>query len=171
MHRIRQAAVAVVLAAGEAGDEILVIRRATAADDPWSGHIALPGGRSEPQDPSLEATARRETLEETGIDLAGSDCVAALSPVTPLSMPVPSVSVAPFVFRYHGDKSVRLSREVVEAWWLPVAEIRAPDAWQATGVALRDGSVIDVRGFQMRGHVLWGLTARILEEFLELPAL
>jgi 8-oxo-dGTP pyrophosphatase MutT (NUDIX family) len=162
----RPAAVAIVVAPGEAGDELLLIRRATVTGDPWSGHIALPGGGSEAVDASLEDTARRETLEETGIDLAASGCIAALGAVNPRSRGAPSVSVTPFVFRYEGDRHVTMSREIVEAWWIPVQELRQPEAWQMTSVPAHDGSTIEARGFQLRGHVLWGLTERILDEFL-----
>jgi len=65
----RPAAVALVLLDGPQGIEILLIKRAERADDPWSGQIALPGGRYDVGDRDLEATAVRETREETGVDL------------------------------------------------------------------------------------------------------
>lgn len=164
--RNRRAAVAVVVATGGVGEEILVVRRATFPGDPWSGHIALPGGGAEPFDSCLEATARRETLEETGIDLRDMPCVAALAPVSPQSKAAPLISVAPFVFRYAGDKRVTMSPEIVEAWWIPVTEFERPDAWQTTRFVTADGLAVEARAFQIRGHVLWGLTERILDEFL-----
>ncbi len=163
---VRNAAVAVVVRPGESGDELLVLRRATYPGDPWSGHIALPGGSAESSDSSLEATARRETLEETGIDLSGSECLCELDAVAPQSVAAPLVSVAPFVFRYSGDKSVRLSIEIVEAWWIAVAEFERAEAWSTVPVATPDGRRLQVRAFQMHGYPLWGLTERILDEFL-----
>ncbi len=163
----RQAAVAIVLASASAGDELLLIRRATVNGDPWSGHLALPGGGVEPVDGSLEQTARRETLEETGVDLSGSVCIGSLAPVTPSFMVEPLITIAPFVFRYTGDRRITMSREIVESWWIPVAEFQRADAWTTAPVTIRDGSAIHVRGFPWRGHVLWGLTSRILDEYLE----
>ena len=64
------AAVSVVVRANRHLD-LLLIKRARSERDPWSGHMALPGGRRDPEDRDLEATASRETLEETGLDLAG----------------------------------------------------------------------------------------------------
>ena len=163
---IRQAAVAIVLAQGTTGDELLLIRRATVDGDPWSGHLALPGGGREPVDATLEDTARRETLEETGIDLSHAAAVAKLTPVTPTLMAAPSITIAPFVFRYSGDKAVTMSREIVESWWIPIRQFQREHAWTTMPVTIRDGSAIHVRGFEWHGHVLWGLTERILDEFL-----
>jgi 8-oxo-dGTP pyrophosphatase MutT (NUDIX family) len=163
---IRQAAVAIVLSAGTIGDELLLVRRATVDGDPWSGHLALPGGRREETDATLEDTARREALEETGIDLARSVCIAKLTPVTPMSMAAPAITIAPFVFRYDGDRRVTMSREIVESWWIPIEQLQREDAWTTTPVTIRDGSALNVRGFSWHGHVLWGLTERILYEFL-----
>jgi 8-oxo-dGTP pyrophosphatase MutT (NUDIX family) len=163
---MREAAVAVVLSGGDAGDEILVIRRAEFPGDPWSGHIALPGGGREPQDSSLEATARRETLEETGIDLSASKCIAALATVEPVFKGAPVISIAPFVFRHTGAKLVTMSSELVESWWIPVAEFQREGVWETVTVATHAGTSMSVRGFRWQGHVLWGLTERILYDFL-----
>lgn len=166
---MRQAAVAVVVAPDDQrgrGDVLLVILRATVPGDPWSGHLALPGGGADADDTSLESTARRETLEETGIDLSTSRCVAELSIVKPSVPGAPPVSISPFVFRYTGDVRVTISDELADAWWIPIADLQHPGAWVHTRVEVRDGSFMNVRGFLWRGHTLWGLTERILYEFL-----
>ena len=67
----RQAATALVLRPRtDDALELLFIKRAEWAGDPWSGQVAFPGGRHEPHDPDLLTTSVRETQEETGIDLA-----------------------------------------------------------------------------------------------------
>ena len=163
----RDAAVALVLSPGSDGDDLLILLRATVEGDPWSGHIALPGGRVDADDLSLEHTARRETREETGIDLSASACVARLDDVAPQSSRAPSVRVAPFVFRYDGPRVITLSDEIAAAWWIPVAEFARADAWRSFSVVIAEGSTIEARGFDVAGHVLWGLTERILALFLE----
>lgn len=170
----RGAAVAIVLSRG--GDdpadegEILLVRRATYPGDPWSGHIALPGGRHEPDDASLEETARRETLEETGIDLAGARCLATLPPITPHLIRLPALVIQPYVFTYEGDRGVTLSPELAEAWWHPVAELRRAEAWEMLEVRAGDAART-VRGYRWGEHVIWGITERILAELFARPAL
>src|SRR5206468_4815145 len=62
-----EAAVALVLAGRGDDLSLCAIRRAEHPLDPWSGHMALPGGRSSPEDPSRRAVAERETFEEVGL--------------------------------------------------------------------------------------------------------
>ena len=81
-----QAAVSVVIR-GRPQLELLLIKRARSERDPWSGHMALPGGRRDPDDTSLLDTAVRETREETGLDLAaGGVHLGRLEEVTPGSV-------------------------------------------------------------------------------------
>src|SRR3989442_10873051 len=80
------------------GLEALFIRRAQRADDPWSGQVALPGGRRDAGDADLFATAVRETREETGIDLAGAERLGRLDDLYPRTPTLPPVVVRPFVF-------------------------------------------------------------------------
>src|SRR2546421_732987 len=79
----RPAAVSLVLVEGPRGVDLLLIRRAERPDDPWSGQIALPGGRQDPDDVDLLATAARETREETGVELASAERLAVLDDLAP----------------------------------------------------------------------------------------
>ena len=90
---MRYAAIALVLRPSTVGEpELLMIKRAEFERDPWSGHVACPGGRMDPTDPDLEFTAVRETREETGIDLARDGRVLGtlddISPRTPALPPL-----------------------------------------------------------------------------------
>jgi 8-oxo-dGTP pyrophosphatase MutT (NUDIX family) len=96
----RRAAVALVLRVpvGAAGPELLLVKRAEYPGDPWSGHVAFPGGRAEPDDASPWHTAARETWEETGLDLlAAGRLLGTLDELYPRTPVLPPVVVRPHV--------------------------------------------------------------------------
>ena len=80
-ERQRRAGVAMVLrddAGDGAGPSVLFIERARWEGDPWSGHMAFPGGRVDPSDRDARAAAERETLEEVGLRLSGAERIGRL---------------------------------------------------------------------------------------------
>jgi 8-oxo-dGTP pyrophosphatase MutT (NUDIX family) len=163
----RHAAVALMLRLAEDDDvELLMIKRAAYPGDPWSGHIALPGGRQEPEDPSLERTAIRETREETSVDLAAiGRLVGTLDEVHPRTPRLPPMIIRPFVFIAPRDVTIVPSPEVAEAFWVPVSLLAHPSA---TGEATFTDRGIErtERSFRLGQHVVWGLTERILRQFI-----
>jgi 8-oxo-dGTP pyrophosphatase MutT (NUDIX family) len=165
----RRAAVALILRLGEADAlDLLMIKRAIFEGDPWSGHIALPGGREEPGDLSLEQTVIRETREETSLDLARDGrIIGRLDDLMPLSAPLPPITIAPFVAVYGASGVIALSDEVAEAFWVPVDALRDPQASREIVLELTGGPRL-VPSFEHEGRIIWGLTERILRQFLEL---
>jgi len=162
------AAVSLVLRENEDPD-LLLIRRAQARGDPWSGHMALPGGRWDPQDPDLLHTAIRETLEETGVRLhVDGDPLGRLAALNPATRRLPPITIYPFVFSVSpGTEADASSREVDEVLWVPLADLTSPASAGTVEIDLHDGC----RTFpclRVEGRVIWGLTYRILEDFLPL---
>lgn len=162
-----QASVAVVLRARDPL-EVLLIKRATSERDPWSGHMALPGGRRDESDAEALDTARRETLEETAVDLVGQGTpLGRLDDVWPSSPRLPTLSISPFVFGVPAEVSASVaSREVEQVFWISIDELRAPETLSAISIPLPGGSR-DFPSFFLEGEHVWGLTYRILEQFLE----
>jgi len=164
-----RAAVAVILRDGPPGVELLLIKRADHPDDPWSGHIALPGGREEPSDPSLEATAVRETREETGVDLErDGQLLGPLDALSPRATPI-SVLVQPYVAAIREHRPLVLSDEVAAAFWVPLATLAAPGASTESVVHVR-GREMRVQSFRHGDYVVWGLTERIIRQLLNVVA-
>jgi len=144
--------------------EALFVRRAEVPGDPWSGHVALPGGRRDAQDADLLDTARRETLEETGLRLERGDHVGRLGEIHPRSRHLPAICVTPFVAWLATDQEVELNHELTGHVWIPVSALSDP-GYRSTLVrdtpSIREFPTIDYEG-----NVIWGLTFAIIEDFL-----
>jgi 8-oxo-dGTP pyrophosphatase MutT (NUDIX family) len=160
-----EAAVALILA--REPDRLLLIRRAERSGDPWSGHLALPGGRRDPGDRALIDTAIRETREEVGLTLTPSECVAELDDLAPMTAVLPPIMVRPFVFVVSGVPNVGISAEVADVAWLMLATLAAPGAYRATTVEVR-GERREVAAYPLEQGVLWGMTERIVTRLVEL---
>ena len=162
------AAVSVIFRAREEL-ELLLIKRAEVEGDPWSGHMAFPGGRWSPSDATLRDTAIRETMEETGLrlDTQGVD-LGRLPPLEPNTFRLPPISIFPFVFGVPPGVSARVaSREVDDVHWTPVAPLLAGEAAATTAIDLGD-TTREFPCFQVDGQAVWGLTYRILARFFGL---
>jgi 8-oxo-dGTP pyrophosphatase MutT (NUDIX family) len=168
---VRKAAVALILRAGENGKpEILFIKRSDYPGDPWSGQVAFPGGREEPGDASLAHTAARETREETGLELdRDGSFIGALDDLRPRINRLPDVIVRPYVVLLDACPPLVLSAEVAHAFWIPLAVLKSTESWRDTPILAR-GIPISARAFHHDGHVIWGLTERILGQLLALVA-
>jgi 8-oxo-dGTP pyrophosphatase MutT (NUDIX family) len=168
----RRAAVALVLRlpAGTPGPELLLVKRAEYPGDPWSGHVALPGGRAEPDDPSLWHTAARETHEETGVDLLRTGrLLGVLDELYPRTPVLPPIVVRPHVALVAHDGPLTLSAELAAAFWVPLAHFGAPGVDAVRVVQVR-GTSLTVPSFGVDAHTVWGMTERILRQFLALAA-
>jgi len=166
-ERERRAAILLALRARSDGEpELLMIKRADFTGDPWSGHIACPGGRMEPEDRDLAATAVRETREETGVDIARDGrLLGHLDELRPQGPLQPAMVIRPYVALVRADVKVVPSREVAEAFWVPVAALRAPASWRMETVQVQGGDR-RVSVFQHGAYTVWGLTERVLRQFL-----
>ncbi len=160
-----EAAVALVLHPVGGGLEALFIKRATREGDPWSGQIALPGGRRDVDEPTLLLTAIRETYEEIGLDLATDGVLLGeLDELRPRSPLLPPVVVRPFVFAVAERPAFVLSEEVADVFWTPLCEVFDPKR--------RQEITIEFPGIHMKRpaigvgeHVIWGMTEHILRTF------
>ena len=163
------AAIALTFRLGDSNEpELLMIKRADHVGDPWSGHVAVPGGRMDPGDADLAFTATRETLEETGIDLARvGRILGTLDDVAPRTPLLPPISIRPFVVAASSQLSVTPSAEVAAWFWVPLSAIRDENAWSVSSVSVR-GVPRQERTFQYREHVVWGLTERVLRQLVRL---
>jgi 8-oxo-dGTP pyrophosphatase MutT (NUDIX family) len=135
-------------------------------DDPWSGHIGLPGGRRGPAESQLIETAIRETFEEIGLSLTGSRRLGALDDVVPRTIALPPIAVRPFVFAVAERSPLIIGPEVTSAHWVPLDELRRPETHAPTAVSVRGESLV-VPAYVIGDLVVWGMTERILSSFFQ----
>jgi 8-oxo-dGTP pyrophosphatase MutT (NUDIX family) len=161
-----QAAVALVVR-GREPLEVLLIKRARRAGDPWSGHMAFPGGRRDPADDTLLRTAVRETVEEIGLDLEDAGVhLGRLEVVRPASPHLPRMTITPHVFGVPAETPAAATSEEVDAvHWVSLDLLRDPATRAEIEIRLPGGSQ-RFPGLRVAGDVVWGLTYRILEDFL-----
>lgn len=167
----RWAAVAAILRQAPTGDaEILFMCRAERPGDPWSGHMAFPGGRHEARDPTLLRTAVRETLEEVGLDLdTGGTFLARLPPLQAMANGRSAgLRVVPFVFAldFHRTERLVLNHEVAAAMWAPLGPLARGEA-TATVEHAHGGATWRLPGLRVGDRVVWGLTYRMMEILFE----
>ncbi len=164
------AAVAMLLREGVAGPELFFIRRAEHPQDPWSGHMAFPGGRQDAGDATLLQTAMRETREEVGLDLSiEAEHIGQLDDLQAIARGKPQETVIrPFVFEVHRESPLQVDdREVAEALWTPLMPLYRgevdtvrPYQWHGTN--------IDFPAYDVGGRVVWGLTYQMLRSFFRI---
>jgi 8-oxo-dGTP pyrophosphatase MutT (NUDIX family) len=151
--------------------KVLFIKRTQHEDDRHSGQIAFPGGRLEEIDPSLLHTALRESAEEIGLDPASVDILGqCCSMIT-----VTGYKITPFAGILSWPQSLKLSQEEVEKTllipldWLANPSNHRTELWRSRANPDSELPVIFFNKFD--GEVLWGVTAQILVDFLDLTQL
>lgn len=168
--RVARAAVAIVLHRSDEDMDLLLIQRATRDDDPWSGHMAFPGGRRDPGDPDVVHTAVRETREEVGIDLQeNGEMLGRLDELRAVARHRPlDLVISPIVFALHTAQELHLcEREVDSAVWVPLSFFRSSAARAVYRRSL-DGVESEFPAYRYQRYTVWGLTHRILDGFLAL---
>jgi 8-oxo-dGTP pyrophosphatase MutT (NUDIX family) len=165
--RRARAAVAMIMRELPGDLEMLFIERATAVSDPWSGHLAFPGGKVEPGEQARQA-AERETFEEIGLCLASERYLGRMSDIIGANLPV-RVSC----FAYAADTSsfhLLASPEVRDVFWIRLSDILDPERHRVATVGF-SGRSLDVPAIMLPlpdKPVLWGLTYRLVMQFLEI---
>ena len=147
----------------DASMRMLFIKRAAHPKDPWSGHMALPGGRRDAVDEDLVATAMRETLEETGVRLERGQLLGQLDDLAPQNPLLPRIVVRPYVFLLREQPVVTASVEVSRHVWFPLEGL---DTVQQEATVRVLGVDRRVPAYLVDGDVVWGMTYQIVSSAL-----
>lgn len=165
-ERIAQAAVTIILRAEQTEAQALIIKRAEHPHDPWSGHLALPGGRADTADEDLLATAARETLEEIGLDLhIGGQFLGRLPKLSPKNPRLPQIEITPFVAVAPPTFDLQFSDEVADAFWISLPQLKQ-EGMSSSFIWVREGVERAWPAYPSSRGPIWGITGRILNDFL-----
>jgi 8-oxo-dGTP pyrophosphatase MutT (NUDIX family) len=153
------AAVALLLKKKRGDFDVLFVKRIKKPSDPWSGQMALPGGKRESKDASLKGTVLRETFEETGIKLDQCRFLGVLTAVQ--SEPKPEITILPFAVLLEDEPKLKLNKAELETFmWVPYEEVV-----QSQGTA--QFSFGKVPAFIFADAVVWGVTYKILSKLVK----
>ena len=147
------------------GQATLVLTRRTPTLRLHSGQISLPGGRIDPEDDSAASAARRETLEELGVQTSE---LPLLGPMEPVYTFASNFILLPFVaFAPARPTFIPNPFEVAEVIELPLRHLLEP--------TIVENEIWEIRGerrliafYRFGEHKIWGATARVLRQMLEL---
>jgi len=146
------------------GSLYTVFIKRTVYDGIHSGQVSFPGGMYEAGDDTPENTALREAIEETGISAKQTRIIGKL---TSLHIPVSNTNVFPFVAVSQVRPEFR--HDPAEVQYLIEARLEelADPATQCTKIMEVSGGNIEVPYYDIQGETIWGATAMITSEFLE----
>lgn len=168
-HRgFKRAVVAVLLLPdGNGVGKILFIKRAEDPHDPWSGHMAFPGGKVDISDNGLLDAIYREVYEEIGIHLPEkSKFITRLKEIRAISkgklMPL---IITPFVFSLDSKPELICNREVIETVWIPITFFLNNTSNSTIPYKFK-GINLSLPSFKYEDKVIWGLTYRMLKNLL-----
>jgi len=162
---IGRAAVAAVL---RPRGDLLFIRRSEREGDPWSGHMAFPGGRLDPRDASPQAAAERESAEEVGLDLVGQGrLLGSLDElISPVRSGPYSLVISPFVYQLAVDEPILLpNHEVADIHWFDLDRLAGGEG-RGTFTLPWKGQVLELPRLDLDGVRIWGLTLHMLDDLL-----
>jgi 8-oxo-dGTP pyrophosphatase MutT (NUDIX family) len=138
---------------------VLFVKRVENPSDPWSGQMALPGGKRKPKDKDLKDTVMRETMEETGIKLDDCRFLGVLTAIR--SKPKPKIKILPFIVLLEDEPKLKLNKAELESFiWVPFEEVV-----QSKGTV--EFSFGKVPAYIFADAIVWGITYKILSKFVK----
>lgn len=164
---MRRAAVAMVLHGDETSPQLLMMQRSIFEGDPWSGHMAFPGGRVEETDASPLDAAIREAQEELGIELdSQAELITSLSEFQATSKRHDvNMAVKPFIFRAKQSLSFTPNGEVAAVVSIPL-DYLLNNSNRVDFTKEFYGKEYTYSSYLYGEYRVWGLSLRFIDEML-----
>ncbi len=142
---------------------VLLLQRKISESDPWSGHMAFPGGKYEEKDREIMNTATREVMEECGVDFSKCELLGTLDDILPGNK---ALAVTPFVVLAPESMTVKIDeREITDHVWIPISFFA--DKNSSPMQVRRFGTTHEVTSYRYQeSYIVWGMTLRIIDDFL-----
>lgn len=148
----------------EGGEAVVLLTRRSDRLRSHTGEVSFPGGRLEPGEGAEEA-ARREAQEEVGLEPAAVEVVGRLPALGTVSS---AAAITPFVGLLAAPPVLTLNTHEVGRVLTPtLAELLAPGVYHEEWWAAEDGTERDVHFFDLPGDTVWGATARLLRDLID----
>jgi 8-oxo-dGTP pyrophosphatase MutT (NUDIX family) len=161
----RNAAVAILIYPNGEGEEELILIKRNEYEGHHSGQVSFPGGKEDKEDNNLVSTAIRECYEEIGVSLSEKNLIGALTPVYVM---VSEFMIYPFVFFYPSVPDLQLDpNEVKYTINCPLYKLLDRTIRKEKTMSIL-GQDIEVPFFYIEGETVWGATAMVLSEFVEI---
>jgi 8-oxo-dGTP pyrophosphatase MutT (NUDIX family) len=149
----------------EDGQAQAVLTRRSTRLRTHTGEVSFPGGRLNPGEEPL-AAALREAEEEIGLDPTMVTVIGRLGALSTVTNPAP---ILPFVAGLPGRPQLRPNpAEVDRAFTVPLVELMQPDTYHEELWVFPDDVERPIYFFELAGDTVWGATARMLRELLDL---
>ena len=145
------------------GEYCVLLNKRSMTVEHHKGEMSFPGGAKDPEDADFEDTARRETHEEMGIARNDITILGRLDDNVTRSNFLVKVFVGTIPYPYDFKPS---SLEIAEVVEIPLNVLRSPSSWRWDS-RIEDGARISVRSYGYGQHLVYGATAKILDQFLD----
>lgn len=157
----REAAVLIALTDIDGEEHVLLTQRASHLNI-HGGEVAFPGGKQDPEDESLQATALRESYEEVGLCREHATVIGELPP----SRTRQGMKVTPFIARLESPAGLEASPDEIHSlFWVPVSYLLG-DKRVRTDIFELDNTTYWAPVYAFQGYEIWGFTARVLINFM-----